>query len=197
MKKAMCLILFILMIALTKPQDNQTVKVQMGEAEIKENLSNVTMELYYLDVYSLTRFPLTVKDLIGNHRALHVMVDSEALDEHKELIFEMLDTPTTVLDDKEDHCLNARVYYALYNDNGETLFNVAMWGTKGELFINGIPCEEEYVFYDVAIAFLPPDVALAFESYLEGDGAFEIPQRQGDGSSEDKETALLSWQNQR
>lgn len=160
--------------------DRLTMRTEeVDNAWLEENLEHITLELYYIDPCTLTRNPVTINN-IKQSCDMHITADTETVMQQRNLLIQMLNTPITTLDEKDSH-LNARIYYALCDDTGKVVFDVAMWGMDGELFINGIPCEEEFVFYDVAIEFLPPDIALAFESYLEGDGAFEIPRRQGDG----------------
>lgn len=141
---------------------------QITGAWLEENLEHVTLELYYIDPYVLTRAPVTVEQ-IKKSCDIHVTVDAENLTPYKDLIVQMVDIPVTALDE-EDVYLNARIYYALCDQEGNTLFDVAMWawGTEEDgIFVNGTPCEEESVFYETAQAFLPPDAAAALKSAVD------------------------------
>ncbi len=93
-------------------------------AWLKENLEHLTLEIYYMSPWTLTRAPATVKNL-KRWCDLHVTVDGETLGQHKELIVQLLDTPVTVVDEKDSY-LDARVYYALRDDTGKVRFDVAM-----------------------------------------------------------------------
>ncbi len=136
---------------------------------LRENAQSVTLELYYLSPYVLTYAPLTVSDLMKNHD-VYISADGASVEEHIDLLCQMLDTPAVPIDDPNEVHLNARVYYALRGKDGVTLFNVAMWGMEknGSIFINGAPCTAEPVFYDVAMEFLPSDAAAELASYLGG-----------------------------
>ncbi len=134
---------------------------------LEENLEHVTLEIYYMSPRMSTRAPVSVNDL-KRWSDVHVTVDLETLSQHKDLLAQMLDTPIAALDGK-DGGLDTRIYYALCDDTGKVLFDVAMWwwsGENEELLVNGTPCKEEDVFYDVALAFLPPDAASDLEDYL-------------------------------
>lgn len=135
---------------------------------LEENLEHVTLEIYYMSPWMSTRAPVSVNDL-KRWSDVRVTVDAETLSQHKDLLVQMLDTPTAALDEKDSY-LDARIYYALCDDTGKVLFDVAMWwwnGENEELLVNGTPCKEEDVFYDVVSTFLPPDAALEFEEHLE------------------------------
>lgn len=140
-----------------KPSEKEDIKSEI-------NLKNVTLELYYLDPSVLTRKPLTVDDLVESCDT-HVVVEPDTLYENRQTIFEMLDTSTVPMEG--DAYLNARVYYVMKSTNGKTLFEVAMWGENGSIFVNGVKCHAEKVFYDVALKFLPGEGR-------QGDGSFVL-----------------------
>ncbi len=136
---------------------------------LKENAQSVTLELYYRSPYVFTYAPLTVPDLMKSHD-VYISVDGASVEEHIDLLCQMLDTPAVPVDGPDEVHLDARVYYALRGKDGVTLFNVAMWGMakNDSIFINGIPCTAEPIFYDVAMEFLPADAAAELASYLGG-----------------------------
>lgn len=175
MKNVLILLLLLCNIGFVQGQGPSQNPAPVTSAWFAENLEHITLELYYTDPWLLTRAPVSVDD-IKKWSDVRVTVDGETLGQHKELIVRLLDTPITTVDEQDSY-LDARVYYALCDDTGKALFDVAMWGRRGEIFVNGIPCEEEDVFYNVALEFLPPDTALTLENYLERDGVFEIPRR--------------------
>ncbi len=144
-------------------------------AWLRENAQSVTLELYYLSPYVFTYAPLTVPDLMKNHD-VYISADGASVEEHIDLLCQMLDTPAAPIDDPDEVHLNARVYYALRGRDGKTLFQVAMWGMEknGSIFINGTPCAAEPIFYDVAMEFLPPDAAAELASYLGGEDGVTV-----------------------
>lgn len=151
-------------------------------AWLKENLEHVTLELHYTDPCILRRNTWGVGQLRRSQSCdAHVTADAQTVMEHKDLIVQMLDTPVTVLDGQKS-CLDAYIYVALRDDTGKMLFDVAMWGWEdGAVFVNGVPCKEEDVFYDVVLAFLPPDTALEFEEHLEYWAQAEEMENKGGG----------------
>lgn len=140
---------------------------EVDSAWLEENLEHITLELYYMDPRTLTRSPMTINS-IKQSCDIHITADTETVMQQRNLLIQMLNTPITTLDEKDSH-LNARIYYALCDDAGKVVFDVAMWGMEDEIFVNGIPCAEEPVFYDVAIEFLPSDIAMELENYLQED----------------------------
>lgn len=139
-------------------------------AWLKENLEHVTLEIYYMNPWRSTRAPASIYDL-KRWSDLQVTVDGETLVQHKELIAQMLDTPAKVSNDKA--YLDARIYYALRDDTGKVLFDMAMWGwgpgVEDIIFINGIPCAEDSIYYDAIMGFLPANAATEFQIYVEKD----------------------------
>ncbi len=166
------LIWFLILCGMGVGQRQETAapveREQITGAWLEENLEHVTLELYYIDPYALTRAPVTVEQIKKSYD-IHITADVEALTPYKDLIVQMVDMPVTALDEK-DGFLNARVYYALCDQEDNILFDVAMWvwGTEeGGIFVNGIPCKGESAFYSVAQAFLPSDAAATLKSAVE------------------------------
>lgn len=143
------------------------------KAWLKENAQSVTLELYYRSPYVFTYAPLTVPDLMKNHD-VYISADGTSVEEHIDLLCQMLDTSAVPVDGPDEVHLDARVYYALRSKDGVTLFNVAMWGMEknNSIFINGTPCTAEPIFYDVAMEFLPSDARAELARYVgrQGDG---------------------------
>ena len=174
MKRLAALLISLLVICpfLVQPgQGGQPAAHAGGGAWLRENAGNVTLELYYLDPHVFTYAPLTVPALMEFHDVYSV--DGAPVEEHLDLLCQMLDTPAVPVDDPDEVHLNARVYYALCGKDGEPLFEVAMWGMEeaDAIFINGVPCTADPIFYIVAMAFLPPDASTEFAQFVERQGA--------------------------
>ena len=163
----------LIVIALVEERIYWLRKRRAWRAWLKKNAGNVTLEIYYASPYIATRDPWTKADLMGSGETRHITVDNETIKEHEDFICQMLDTPAVPVDDPDAVHLDARVYYALCGEDGEALFEVAMWGMEeaDAIFINGVPCTADPIFYIVAMAFLPPDAGAEFTKFLEGQGA--------------------------
>jgi len=48
-----------------------------------------------------------------------------------------------------------RIYYVFETNRGRKIFDVAMWGDNGSIFVNGLEIERNVVFYDIIRPFLP------------------------------------------
>ena len=144
--------------------------VPINAAWLEDNLQCVTLELYYIDPDVLTRAPWNITDLIRSCN-IHITVRGGEIQKHKDLLCQMFDTPIVPIDN-EDGYLNARIYLALYNEEDEAVFEVAMWGKEDVIFVNGIPCTANSVFYDVIMEFLPEDASTELRNYIgrQGDG---------------------------
>lgn len=163
----------LIVIALVEERIYWLRKRRAWRAWLKKNAGNVTLEIYYASPYIATRDPWTKADLMGSGETRHITVDNETVKEHEDFICQMLDTPAVPVDDPGAVHLDARVYYALCGKGGEALFEVAMWAMEEAdvIFINGVPCTADPIFYVVAMAFLPTDASAEFTKFLEGQGA--------------------------
>ena len=174
MKRLAAFLISLLVICpfLAQPGQGGQPAAPCGGVWLRENAGNVTLKLYYLDPHVFTYAPLTVPALMEFHDVYSV--DGAPVEEHLDLLCQMLDTPAVPVDDPNEVHLNARVYYALCGEGGETLFEVAMWGVEeaDAIFINGVPCTADPIFYIAAMAFLPPDASAEFAGFagIQGDG---------------------------
>ena len=134
-------------------------------AWLEENLDDVTLELYYMSPNILTRTPLSEDDLMRTNE-LHITARGGTIWAHKDLISQMLDTSITPVDNPDEVYLNARVYYTLCDKDGKTRFKVAIGGLD-TVFVNGVPCVDDPIFYAVPMEFLPTDIVAEFRAFYE------------------------------
>ena len=60
----------------------------------------------------------------------------------------------------------ARIYYEFKTKQNRTIYSVCMWSGSGGIFVNGLVVEEEDIFYDVIMPFLPTDAAEALDRFV-------------------------------
>ena len=84
------------------------------------------------------------------------VVDGSRLEEHSGLLMQIIEASSfsTGNDFRED----VRMYYVFENKNGRNVFDVAMWSGNGKIVVNGVEVENNHVFYELLIHFLPEDL---------------------------------------
>jgi len=122
----------------------------------KENLDDLRLTIYYIDPSILTRAPLSVDGLINNSHVNKVVVNSSNLKEHIDLLNQFnLDLLQPV---ENNTRIDARFYYMFETKKNRKIFDVGMWGGDNSIFVNGIEVQENDIFYDVVIPFLPEEI---------------------------------------
>lgn len=127
---------------------------------------NITLTIYYLSPFVLTYARTTEDKLIEDLHDFKIIITGDKLMEHVDLLEKISKiNPTPV---KEPSKVIARIYYAFQNENGDTLLSVSMWGANNSIFVNGIECEGDDIFYDMIIPFLPSNAVEELKNYLAG-----------------------------
>ena len=130
-----------------------------------ENINDLILTIYYLNPLILSRGAYCVDDII-THDRMHkfVIVGSELkrnIDLFKKFIIDSF-IPVEI-----KSFLNARIYYVFETNKGQKIFDVVMWGFyNNSIFINGYEMEENEIFYDAIIPFLPEDLVKYLEMRL-------------------------------
>lgn len=122
--------------------------------ELPEDL---TLTIYYLPYYILTRAPLTVEDLMEMEATVKIVVKSDELENHLSALKQL--GSSAVQPTKEKFGLNARVYYIFETSDSEKLLEVAMQQFIGDTeavgaFVNGIAVAKNPVLYEIIVPFL-------------------------------------------
>jgi hypothetical protein len=107
-----------------------------------------------------------VKGLVERHHEYEIFVDGNDLEMHMGLLGQ-IDSANLVPVESGSH-LEARLYYVFKTNKNRKVLDVAMWGDYNSMFINGYEIKENEVFYDVIRPFLPEEVILDLERYLDG-----------------------------
>ena len=127
---------------------------QVMEGEIPEDL---TLTVYYIPHYILTRAPLTVEDLKDMTCSVKIVVESEELVKHLATLKQL--NASVLQPTEEDYGINACFYYVFELGNQkilEVVFQQYDGQTDSDVgtFVNGIRVESNSVLYEIILPFL-------------------------------------------
>ena len=131
----------------------------------RSDFDNIRLTIYYMSPFLLTLVPISTDSLSTGGFADKIVVDGEILEKHIDLINQMIDADLIPI--KPQTYVNARIYYKFETHGGKNLFDVAMWGFDDNLFVNGVEVEENDIFYDVIMPFLPDTIKNELKAYIE------------------------------
>ncbi len=129
----------------------------------KKNYDDLSLTIYYISPFILTRAPLSVDDLTSFNNVKKIVISGSDLEKHMDL-FEQINKDD-LIPVKNKSRVNARFYYFLETVEEGKILDVAMWGNKGSVFINGLEVKGNDIFYDIVMPFLPSDAVKEFEKY--------------------------------
>lgn len=142
---------------------------KLSKALMNKNLDDLSLTIYYMSPYIATRMPVSVNELQKDMYQYKVTISGRGLMDHSDLLNRLADTELIPIEheyDKEIMRINARLYYYFETSKDKKIYSVAMWGENESVFVNGIEIEEDEVFYDVIIQFLPEIAVQQFRRYL-------------------------------
>lgn len=136
-----------------------------------ETLDGLCLKIYYLDPSVLTRAPLTVDDLIDSRSVHMIVVDSEQLKEHIELLNQMTVDNLVPVKHTSHYAtrLNARLCYIFETDNNGKVLEVAVGGLNNSVFVNGIEVEYNDIFRDIIEPFVTEEEMVRLEYIFRGE----------------------------
>lgn len=154
------LVLVSIVILFTEIKRINTVKFDLSDILEFENPDDISMTIYYIDPSVLTRAPWDANFLI-EHCDSKIVVEGNELKQQLVLLDKINSTRfKRVVNSNE---MDARIHYVIENKESK-LLEVTMWGSSGNsIFVNGIEIEEDFLFYDLIMPFLPDDVAKALK----------------------------------
>ena len=122
------------------------------------NLDNYRLVIYVFHLsYHPFVLPRTVRDIRRNEYTARIAVGGGWLEsilaENTDLLNRMRDV-TLIPVEIESH-MTPRIYYVFETNRGRQIFDVAMWGSGGSIFVNGVQIEWDDMFYDIIRPFLP------------------------------------------
>ena len=185
-----CILLLLVVIVLAscggKSMQSQNVQLQSAPPDKKPlsfseivasgNLEDLSLTIYYIaDPLVFFRLPLSVDLLINNSSTKKIVVDSNHLEEHIDLLVQL--SNATFIAVEQESFLDARLCYIFETKQGGRVFEVAMDGVQfdenGEyigscIYVNGLAVYDDDIFYDVLKPFLTEDAAKELRSYFIG-----------------------------
>ena len=132
----------------------------------RNRINELTLRVYYINPLSLTIIPMCVEHLIDFNENRGIIINGDVLQESTEAIRDILSVVEKLPLTNDSSRIDARIYYVFEANNGDSIFDVSMWGTNHSMFINGIEVEESVELYHAMSVFLPDDVAAIFDDYL-------------------------------
>ncbi len=130
----------------------------------EKNLGNLTLTIYFINPYILTRVALSVDDLINFRDVQIIIINGSELEEHVDLLWQINKGNTIPVKNKSH--VNARIYYVFEVAEEGKILDVSMWGGGRNIFVNGVEVKENSVFYDIIMPFLPAEIGRLLEAYL-------------------------------
>ena len=139
---------------------------------IESELEEISLTIYYMDFIIQSR-PLQLHELTGgwyddtgrlrggmyNYR---VVVTGEELANHRELLVQLANVE--LVPTRGERRENSRLYYVFeHTRHGEIFSYLAFNLYDGSVFVNGRKVEDNRIFYDVLIPFLPESIAEEFQ----------------------------------
>ena len=138
----------------------------------QDNLDDVILVIYYMNPFTLTRVPVSIREMTGGWYDIRIEVESNALREYIDLLEQI--SSDILISDSSQPTMDARIYYIFETTNGRRLFDVGMWMTSydvgGNVLINGNMFEWNDTFADIIMPFLPDFEAQMLQDYLNFEG---------------------------
>lgn len=133
----------------------------------QETMDALRLKIYYIHPSILTRAPLTVDDLIRGNLSRKVVVDSEQLKEHVDLLNQL--NADSLVPVKHTSYLNARLCYIFETDDNGKVLEIAIGGENNNVFVNGVEVEYNDLFRNVVKPFLTEEVMVDLEYIFSGE----------------------------
>lgn len=157
--------------------DSQEIYFSFNELPESENLSNISLTIYYKDLLVFTRAPVSLEQLTGGWYdnagqlvsgiyTYRIVVSGDKLEEHRDMINQLL--KAELLPTETESVVDARLYYVFEHREYGELFSVLAFGSgTGSVFVNGIEVEHNRVFFEMVLPFLPDDAVTTIGRYIE------------------------------
>jgi hypothetical protein len=129
----------------------------------EKNFDDLSLTIYYISPFILTRTSLSVDDLINFNNVKKIVISGSDLEGNLDL-FEQI-KKDDLIKVKNKSRINARFYYLFENVKEGKVLDVAMSGNDGSVFINGHEFKGNDIFYDIVMPFLPGDFVKELKAY--------------------------------
>jgi len=141
------------------------------------NLNDISLTIYYMDLFTRTRAPVTLEQLMGgwhdNSGQLingwydyKTVITGETLAKHRDLLNQLINIE--LISVANESFVNARLYYVFeHSEHGELFSFLAFSGSDDTVFINGREVKSNRIFYEIVLPFLPEDAIATIKTYLD------------------------------
>lgn len=154
-------ILFMLIISTACGiKDMRSEKLLNNYSKLIEK-NDLTLTIYYINPFILTRYPLSVDNLINFEGVKKIVVSGSSLEEHMDLFGQI--NKDDLVPVKNKSRLDARFYYIIETVSEGKILDVCMWGNDNSIFVNGLEVKWNDIFYNVVIPFLPEEAVEEFD----------------------------------
>lgn len=147
------------------------------DGELPEDL---TLTIYYVPSFILTRYPWSVEDLLKSESTVKRVVRSDELAKNLQTLKWLGSADWQPSD--EDMYLNARIYY-VFESGGKKVLEVALWTHNGEgenvtpgAMVNGIQVKDHTAFVAAVVPFLPKEHKAAMGLLDVPDGSVDLDE---------------------
>ena len=120
------------------------------------NLDDLSLTIHYINPTILTRYPLSVENLLNYSGVVKVVIKGKDLEEHIGLFNNV--TNTALKSVRKKSYVDARIYYVFETEESVNILDVILWGENNSMFVNGVEIKENAVFYSIIKPFLPEDI---------------------------------------
>jgi len=93
-----------------------------------------------------------------------ITIDDSNLELYKDSINQLITEPLIPYEQKTR--LDCHIYYVFETPIHRKLYEVALWGSGGSIYVNGIAVKEADIYYDIILPFLPQDEADYFKALI-------------------------------
>jgi len=150
---------------MSKMNSEESVRC-LSEITEFENLSDVRLTIYYMNLFARTRLPVTLDYLVNGWYDYKVIVSGEELAEHSSLLSQLIDAELIPVEN--ERLVNARMYYVFeHEERGEFLAFMVFPSGNDTMLVNGSEFEYDRVFFDVVLPFLPDDAVETIRTYMQ------------------------------
>lgn len=120
-----------------------------------QDWNDLNLTIYFLGGI-LTPLPLTESHVMNSYQESKITVPGERLQEHADLLNQLYSV--NLIPVEVESRMDVRVLYLFETGDGKEVLRVSMWGSGNSMYVNGREVEEERVFYDIIIPFLPEEI---------------------------------------
>ena len=134
------------------------MRMTLSEYVNRGRLNELNLRIYYMSPSILTVMPVSIEDLKSEvWYEYTTLIDGVLLDEYVDLLLGIIDVILVPVE--HDSTVNARIYYVFETKRGRAVLDVVLWSYYEYMIVNGVEVNNNDVFYDLLMPFLPKELA--------------------------------------